>query len=244
MTMKKIIGLLIIISIFGGIYLYIKLDKSYELYEEANKLYAEGEVKQAYKKVNDALAVNNLNKKALILRAKLYRIITSLEKYREAETYYKESKKSYFEEDYEKAKLYIAKSYEAVMAIPLDAQNRKEADDLKSLIDKDLAKINSTLPKIYYEKALTLTAKNEYIAAFEYLERLDNSDMDSNILKLKSEIAFKIGTSRYTSIVQRKDVKENEILDAVYWLEHVDKNDPNFQIAQKYKQIMKNYLGR
>lgn len=242
--MKKIVGIFIIVSIFSGIYLYVKFDKSYAIFNEANKLYESGEIKQAYKKVNDALEINNLNKKALILRAKLFRIITSIEKYNEADRYYKESKKSYFEEDYEKARIYIARSYEAVLSIPSDAQNRKEADELKVLIEKELTRINSALPKVYYEKALTLTAKNEYIAAFEYLERLENSDMDSNILKLKSEIAFKIGTNRYTSIVQRKDVKENEILDAVYWLDKVSKDDPNFQIAQKYKEVMKNYLGR
>ena len=242
--MKKLVGVITIATIFAGLYLYIKFDKSYELVNEASKLYQNGDITQAYKKVNDALEVNNLNKKALVLKGKLYKTITSMERYKEAETYYKESKKSYFEEDYEKARLYIAKSYEAVLSIPSDAQNRKEADELKKLIEKDLTKINSALPRIYYEKALTLTAKNEYIAAFEYLERLDNSDMDSNILKLKSEIAFKIGTSRYASILQRKDARENEVLDAIYWLDRVDKNDPNFQIAQKYKQIMKNYLGR
>jgi len=33
-------------------------------------------------------------------------------------------------------------------------------------------------------------------------------------------------------------------LDAIYWLNNVDKKNPNYKTAEKYIQVLKNYLGR
>lgn len=239
--MKKIIGISLIIALFAGIYIYIKLDKSYELYKEAKELYENGNVYQAYKKAEDAVRINNYNKKALLFKAKLYTIVSSNEKYKAAENLYKESKKALFEEDYERAKLLISNAYEQILSIPENAPIKDEAIKLQKLIEQEIENIKKTAPKKYYDKALSLTAQNDYIAAFELLNKL-NSD-DPKIIRLKSDIAFKIGTDRYTSILKQNNPSEIEVLDAIYWLNNVDKNSPNYDIAQKYIKVLKNYIG-
>ncbi|MBZ4644027.1 MAG: hypothetical protein PWQ25_543 [Deferribacteres bacterium] len=240
--MKKILGLFIIISVFTGLFFYFKYDKSYQLYNEAKLLYEEGKINQAYDKIKEALKENHFNKKALILKAKLYTILSNREKLETASKLYKESKKAFFEEDFEKAKLLISNAYEIVTSIPESAENKKDALSLQKQIEKDIGKIQSVEPNVYYQKALNLTEKKDYIGAFELLNKLNTSD--KKLLNLKSELAFKIGTERYTSILQKKNPGETEILDAIYWLNNVDKDNPNYTLSQKYIQILNNYLGR
>lgn len=239
--MKKLISILLIIAIFGGIYIYIKFDKSFKLYNEAKSLYEEGNFYQAYKKAEEAVEANNYNKKALMLKAKLYGIVSSIEKYKKAEELYRESKKAYFQEDYEKAKQLIANAYEQILSIPEDAPNKAERLKLKKLIEEEIENISKALPEKYYEKALFLTSQNDYIAAFELLNKIDSND--PKLLRLKSDIAFKIGTDRYTNILTNKNPSETEILDAIYWLNNVEKNSPNYDIAQKYIKVLRNYIG-
>ncbi|MCB4203601.1 hypothetical protein LF845_01350 [Deferribacterales bacterium Es71-Z0220] len=240
--MKKIIGISLIIGIFAALFLYLKFDESYKLYYEAEKLYKEGNINQAYEKIKEAVEVNHFNKKVLILKAKLYKIVSNNEKLEKAEKYYTESKKAFFVEDYEKAKILISKAYELTLSIPESAHNKKEALTLQKKIEKDITRIQSVEPSVYYQRALKLAEKNDYIAAFELLNKLNTND--EKLLSLKSDFAFKIGTSRYTSILKKQNPSETEILDAIYWLNNVDKKNTNYKTAEKYIQVLKNYLGR
>jgi len=240
--MKKILGISLIIGIFVSLFLYLKFDESFKLYTEAEALYKEGKINQAYEKINKAAEINHFNKKVLILKAKLYSIVTNNEKLEKAKTIYKESKKAYFAEDYEKAKILISTAYELILSIPESAHNKKEALDLQKKIENDIERIQSVEPSIYYQRALKLAEKNDYIAAFELLNRLNTND--EKLLNLKSDFAFKIGTSRYITILKKQTPSETEILDAIYWLNNVDKNNPNYKTAEKYIQVLKNYLGR
>lgn len=240
--MKKIVGIALIIGIFVSLFIYLKFDKSFKLYNEAEALYKEGKINQAYEKIKEAADINHFNKKVLILKAKLYSIVTNNEKLEKANKIYKESKKAFFEEDYEKAKILISTAYELVLSIPESAHNKREALELQKKIGNDIEKIQSAEPSVYYKKAVELAGKNEYIAAYELLNKLDTND--EKLLNLKNDLAFKIGTSRYISILKKQNPSEIEILDAVYWLNNVDKNNPNYITAKKYIQVLKNYLGR
>lgn len=240
--MKKILGIALIIGIFVSLFLYLKFDKSFELYDEAEALYKEGKINQAYEKIKEAADINHFNKKVLILKAKLYSIVTNNEKLEKANKIYKESKKAFFEEDYEKAKILISTAYELLLSIPESANNKKEALELQKKIENDIGKIQSSEPSLYYKKAVELAEKNDYIAAFELLNNLNTND--EKLLNLKSDLAFKIGTSRYVAILKKQSPSDVEILDAIYWLNNVDKKSPNYNTAVKYIQVLKNYLGR
>jgi tetratricopeptide (TPR) repeat protein len=240
-NLKVILFLLFLVMLVGGIFVYINLDPSYKVYNEALKLYEEGKTREAYKKVKEAMEINKLNRKAILLQAKLHKIVTSEDNYKKALILYRESLQDYYEKNYKTAIYKISNSYDLLNKIPSDAPIYDKAKLLMKKVERKIDEISKNIPNLFYEKALELSEKGRYVDAFEYLDKLDNKS--EKIISLKSSLAYKIGSKRYAAIMSHQDdTTVNEISDAIYWLSNVDKSSPSYSFAQKQKKILEEIL--
>ncbi|BAI80853.1 conserved hypothetical protein [Deferribacter desulfuricans SSM1] len=242
MTKKVIVLLLFLLLVAGlAVWFYLK-SETYKLYREAEKLYEEKKYYEAYDKVLKSLSYYKFNKKSLVLKAKLYKIIKSENDYKKALKLFKEARKSFFEEDYETAKNYIVTSYELLINIPPDVPVKPEADKLLKQVSLEMSKYENIIPEKYIRKALTLSAKGDYIGAYEYLERLGVEN--EKIKKLKMDFAYKIGNERYTFVMSHKGSRDKTYInDAIYWLSKIDKLHPKYMEAQKELKVLKSLLS-
>ncbi|MGA1845859.1 hypothetical protein [Deferribacter abyssi] len=242
--MKKVIILITILfmMVVGAIWYYIN-SATYKLYREAVVLAKEKKYYEAYAKVVKSLTYYKFNKKSLVLKAKLYKIIKAEEDYKKAERLYKEARKAYFVEDYETAKKYIADCFDLLINIPSDVPVKKKADILLEEVKKDIDKFSVVISKAYIDKALTLSAKGDYVAAYEYLERLGFEN--DRVKRLKMDFAFVIGNKRYTYVLSHKgSADKTYINDAIYWLSKIDKSHPKYEMAQKELKVLKGLLNK
>ena len=241
--MKKLVVLLILVAVFGSFVYYYLNSTTYKLYREAEKLYEEEKYNEAYQKVLKSLKYYKFNKSSLVLKAKLYKILKANNDYQRALKLYKEAKKAYFIEDYETAKNYIVESYELLINIPTDVPIKNKADELLKEVSDELEKYVKLLPPKYIKKALTLSAKGNFVAAYEYLDKLGIED--EKIKRLKMDFAFEIGNRRYSYVLTHKgSLDRTYINDAIYWLSKIDKTHPKYNIAQKELKVLKELLKK
>ena len=239
--LKVFLLIVFLISLVGSIFVYINIDPSYKVYNEALEMYKEGKVRAAYKKVQEAMSINKLNRKAILLQAKLHKIVTSEDNYEKALKLYRKSLQDYFDKNYSSAVYKISKSYDLLNKIPSDAPIYEKAMLLSKKVERKIDEIRNEIPDLYYKKAVELSEKGKYLDAFEYLEKLDNQTEKTK--RLKSSLAYKIGSKRYAAIMSHQDdTTVNEISDALYWLSKVDKSSPSYAFAQKQIQILKGIL--
>ncbi|KAA0258099.1 hypothetical protein FHQ18_06795 [Deferribacter autotrophicus] len=242
--MKKVIILIAVLFLIaaGTVWYYLN-SATYKLYREAAALAEEEKYHEAYAKIIESLKYYKFNKKSLVLKARLYKIIKAEEDYKKAERLYKEAKKAYFIEDYETAKKYIAECFDLLINIPSDVPIKEKADMLLEEVKKDIDRFSIVISKAYINKALTLSAKGDYVAAYEYLERLGFEN--EKVKRLKMDFAFEIGNKRYTYVLSHKgSADKTYINDAIYWLSKVDKTHPKYEMAQKELKVLKGLLSK
>lgn len=243
MNNKKYSKYLIFIFAFGIIItliVYITMSKSYNYYGKAKEAFEEQNYKEALIYVNKALEKDNLNRPALLLKTKINKILNSNEKYKKAKEFHKTAMRHLFEENYSEARYFISKSYGLILSIPTDAHNIEKVNELRKQVEKDLDKIMAIIPSKFYDTAVKLAEKGQYITAFEYLNNLQNQNRET--IELKNQLAFKIGTERYSKIIASKKAKDHVVRDAIYWLSQVSEESTLYDQAQKQIQILKNYL--
>ncbi|MGA1862735.1 hypothetical protein OWM07_07615 [Deferribacter thermophilus] len=241
MKLRVVILLLLLIVIaVASIIFYLK-SETYKYYREAEKLYEQKKYYEAYEKVLKSLSYYKFNKKSLILKSKVYKIIKAENDFKTAKKFYQEAKKAYFIEDYETAKDRIARAYELLINIPPDVPIKEEVDKLLKELNFEISKYEKIIPQKYIDKALTLSAKGDYIGAYEYLEKLGVED--ERVKKLKMDFAYKIGEERFIYIMSHKGSEDKTYInDAIYWLSKVDKTHPKYQEAQKELKILNSLL--
>lgn len=242
MKTKKSLLIVFAFLLVAALVAYVTLSKSYSHYNEAKEQFKEGNYQEALDLTNKALDKDKLNRPALLLKTQINKILSSKEKYKQAEKFYKKAMRNFFEENYIDARYYISKSYGLLLSIPSNAKNIEKVNKLREKIEKDLDKIMKAYPSEIYKKALELSKSGDYIAAFEYLNNLDNNSTEAE--DLKNQLAFKIGNEKYSNIISsRNDMKDYVVRDAIYWLSRVEKTSPQYQQAQKQINILKNYTN-
>lgn len=235
--MKKILFFLSIIVLVGSIFVFVELDPSRKIYLEALALHESGKDRVAYQKVQEAMEINKLNRKAILLQAKLHKIVTSEDNYNAAVKAYRESMLDVFNEEYLLAVNKIANSYDLLSKIPTDAPIFPKADKLQENVDRELDRIRKALPDLYFKKAKELADRKQYAPAYEYLLRMDPED--KRVIQFKSQLSYKIGTERYAAIMARTEkITDHEIADAIYWLSNVDESSSSIVYAKKQIQVL------
>lgn len=225
----------------GSIFIFVKLDPSHSVYLEAKSLYENGENRKAYVKVQEAMRINALNRKAILLQAKLHKIVTSEDNYNAAMESYSESMQNYFDEEYLLAIHNISESYDSLNKVHSDAPIFDKAKKLQAKVDEKIDSIQKKLPELYFKKIEELMKEKQYSAAYEYLLRMDSKD--KKVISSKDKLAYKIGTERYAKVMSNTDnISDYEIADAIYWLSSVTKESSSFSFSEKQIKVLQTLL--
>jgi tetratricopeptide (TPR) repeat protein len=238
--MKKILAVLIIVGFFGALLYSYLSDESVTYYKKAEQLYEEGKYFEAHETVKQALDKNTFNRKALILKAKLYDIVLGEESYSEAKKLYEESINYAMQGDYERASYALKRSVELADKVPSTAPAKEKADELLKKIDRDADFVLSKAPEILFKKAKNFYEQGNYRRAFEDLNRLPSLSPEGS--SLKSSAAYNIGLEGYSEITRNPDVPKEVIYDAIYWFEQVESGHQNYSDAAEKLTALREML--
>lgn len=228
--MKKFLIGFIFISVFFAALLYNYMsDESHKLYDEAVKLYDEQKYFEAHEKVKEAMDKNMLNRKAILLKSKLYEIVTGEENYQEASRLYEEAVNLAMKGNGEQARVNIVRALELLDKVPSTAPSKEKADKLIERIARDAEPLLSKAPDVAYRRAKSFYEQGNYRRAYENLVRLPALSPEGRAMK--SSAAYKAGLDVYTSIKDLPDISNAEIYDAIYWFEQVESGQPDYMDA-------------
>jgi tetratricopeptide (TPR) repeat protein len=241
--MKKLLSAITIIILFLIIIFYVFTDKSYRLTKKAEEYYRENNIKEANKIVNEALALNKLNRKALILKNKITKQLEFKDKLEEAEKLYNEALKDLQNKKLEEARVKLMSSLDLINSSHLNKGLSNKAERLREDIIEKIHKLTNQLTEKYIEKANERYKAGDLIEAYEFLESIEIND--PNIELYKSKIAFELGERRYNNILGADfKVTELEIRDAIYWFSQVNKDSEYYNKSRKYIKTLRKYLKK
>ncbi|WP_022849933.1 hypothetical protein [Limisalsivibrio acetivorans] len=224
----------------AGIYNTMQ-DKSWDYYREAKKLYEEERYYEAHETVKQALDENQYNRRALILKGDLYAIITGLENLKNAKKLYQQGMNQAMQGEYDKAKLSLSRAYDLADNVPSDSVSYEEALELMKKIASESETVLNKAPEQQFKRAQRLFEQGYSERAFEALNTLPEQTERS--MRLRSEIAYRIGSERYNELLERQKPSDVELNDALYWLEQVRPGDPNYQESLRKKGRLREMLS-
>jgi tetratricopeptide (TPR) repeat protein len=228
--MKKFLIGFVLISVFFGALLYNYLsDESHALYNEAVKLYEQKKYFEAHEKVKEAMDKNILNRKAILLKAKLYDIVTGEENYREASRLYEEAVNLAMQGNSDQARVNIVRALELLDRVPSTAPSKENADRLIERISRDAEPLLNKAPDVAYRRAKSFYEQGNYRRAFESFNRLSALSPEGKVMR--SSAAYKAGMDVYISLRDLPDVSNAELYDAIYWFEQVESGQPEYTDA-------------
>ncbi|MGE4498592.1 MAG: tetratricopeptide repeat protein [Deferribacterales bacterium] len=228
--MKKFLLGFVLISVFFGALLYNYMsDESHALYDEAVKLYEQQKYFEAHEKVKEAMDKNILNRKAILLKAKLYEIVAGEENYNEASRLYEEAVNLAMQGNSEQARVNILRALELLDQVSSAVPAKEKTDRLIERISRDAEPLLNKAPDIAYRRAKSLYEQGNYRRAFENLVRLPALSPEGKAMK--SSAAYKAGMDVYASLKDLPDVSNAELYDAIYWFEQVESGQPDYSDA-------------
>lgn len=229
--MKKYLFFLFVLLIPVVLVIVYVTDASHDIYKEAQALFDQGKVREAHDKVQEALKVNGLNRKALSLKAQAYAIVKAEDDYNKAEELYNESIPLALEGKAEEARIKLINAVEILDAIPLSAPNKEQADQLIAKIFRDSEALLRRTPEILLRRAKSLYNQGQYMRAYENLNRITIDTQE--VRTLKSAAAYKAGMDVYSRLQNLRDVSNAELYDAIYWFEQVEEGQADYEDALK-----------
>ena len=240
--MRKVISVIVILIIFFVIIFFVFTDKSYKLTKKAEEFYRENKIEEANDLLNEALQMNKLNRRAIILKGKISKHIERKENINNAEELYNEALKDLKNKKYDEARVKLMRSLDLIKQY--SAENK--SDEIETLSDNIVNKMNELTTKLandYIEEAKIRYKNGELLDAYELLESIEFHD--ANIEQLKSKIAFDIGERRYNNILGADfNVSELEIRDGIYWFSRVRKDSELYEKSMEYIKTLKKYLSK
>jgi tetratricopeptide (TPR) repeat protein len=241
--MKKLLSAITIIILFLIIVFYIFTNKSYKLTRKAEEYYRENKIEEANKIVNEALALNKLNRKAIMLKSKITKQLEFKDKLEEAEELYNEALKDLENKKLEEARIKLMSSLDLINSSRLNKGLSDKVERLKEDIIDRIHKLTDQLTEKYIEEANERYNAGDLIEAYELLESIEIND--PNIELLKNKIAFELGERRYNNILGADfKVTEIEIRDAIYWFSQVNKDSEFYNESRKYIETLRKYLNK
>lgn len=238
--MKKIISVIVILIIFFVIIFFVLTDKSYKLAKKAEGLYRENKIEEANDLLNEALKLNKLNRKAIILKAKINSYMKRKENINHAEELYDEAQKDLKNRKYGEAHIKLIRSLDLIKQYS-DENSTDEIETLRENIVNKINELTAKLSNVYIEEAKIRYNNGELLDAYQLLESIEFHD--ANIEEFKSKIAFKIGERRYNNILGADfNVSELEIKDAIYWFSRVREDSVLHEKSMEYIKTLKKYL--
>jgi tetratricopeptide (TPR) repeat protein len=225
--------------------------RPYQLLDEAESLYDDGDIYGAHDKAEEAISLDRFNRKGINMKAKLFVEIRNKEAFDNGTKAMAEADTLVQNGDYIKASELYGKAWRHFIDVGSAAPEYTEAQSqMRQAIAREKA-INVEIARQHYNTALRMYRNGEYSQAFAYLEMspwlttetdmtgADEQDVRSlrgvvgDIAKLKSDISYTVGLSRYTDLAKNPEhYPASYKNDALYWLQRVNTNDKNYQHAQ------------
>lgn len=221
---------------------FVFTDRSYKLTKKAEEFYRENKIEEAKGLLDEALQLNKLNRKAIILKSKISKHIELKENIVQAEKQYNEALKDLKNKKYEEARIKLMESLNLIKQY----SGESVPDEIETLRENIVNKMNELTTKLaneYIEEAKVRYKNGELLDAYELLESIEFRDV--NIEQLKSTIAFELGEKRYNNILGADfDVSELEIRDCIYWFSRVRKDSEYYNKSKEYIKTLKKYLSK
>ncbi|PLX68350.1 MAG: hypothetical protein C0602_09220 [Denitrovibrio sp.] len=229
MKKRHFIVIFVIVAVFAGGLYYTFTDASYDHYNRALELYNEGKYREANEQLEIGLRKNNLNRKIIALKGKVYPIVQGEQDYEEAEKLYQESINLALEGKIPAAKLAMSRAYELVSKVTTSSLVYEEAQELIRKIERDSSLVLEGATESLIKRATKHEAQGDLIRAFE---TLNNIEIKNEKVKRKmSDIAFRLGERRYRSFKGQSVVEETYVQDAIYWFSQVQPFDDKYLAA-------------
>jgi tetratricopeptide (TPR) repeat protein len=241
--MKKLFSAIVIVVIFLIAVFFVFTDKSYRLAKKAEENYRENRLEEAEELLNEALKLDKLNRKAIILKTKIRKQLQLKNNLKEAEELYKEAVNDLENKKYDEARIKLMKSMDLIKGYPSNENMTDHIEKLKQDIIKKMNVLSTKLAEAYIEEAKRRYNEGELIDAYELLESIEFNDI--NIEILKSKIAFEIGENRYNNILGADfKVSELEIRDAIYWFSRVREASEYYSKSRDYIKRLRKYIDK
>ena len=237
MKAKVLLYVLIIGVLSLGAFSFYKIffDKSNVYYERAVRLYEDEQYEEAHNMVKRALDINNTHRKALLLKSKLYVIVKGEDDVQLAERLYQEAMNHSLDGELPQAKLKLSKAYDLAVNVSSNSLVKDRARALVEKIKKNAPRILDTNPSAYVKRARRHMDNGDYIRAYEVLSNASNTSQE--LIKTKSEAAFRIAEKRYRSVMQNPQSAADSVIgDAIFWLNNVDASFRSYDEAVQMKQ--------
>jgi tetratricopeptide (TPR) repeat protein len=227
--MKKfIVILVIVVAVAAGLY-YTFTDESYDYYRRAKVLYEQGNYIEANELLEEGLRINQLNRKIISLKGKVYPIVEGNRNYEEAEKLYQESVNLALEGKSDAAKIAMSKAYDLAFKVSASSLVKEKADDLIRRIERDAPLVLESAPDTQLRNAQRHESEGNLNRAYEVLNNIDIKN--EKIKRKMSDIAYRLGERRYKQINDMTEPNEHFITDAIYWYSQVQPFDDNYLAA-------------
>lgn len=224
MTKKAIlitIAIVLAFSVAGYIYY---TGEDYKLYNKALELKAKGDIYEAHEVVSEAMRINPKNRKAISLKAELYMAVKNDTFLKVALKARSDALRAIDRGDYSYASNRLQVALENIDNISTMSKEYKPAKELESLVIADAEKVLREAPESYYKRALDFSSKGEFERAYDVLDYLNKPSQ--KVIKLKDELAFKIGDEKYLSVVSGRESNPIIIKEAIMWFSKVSNTSP------------------
>jgi len=229
--MKKYIFWAFVISLAASGLYFTFTDESYEYYKKAKALYEEGEYREAHELLEIGLQKNQLNRKIIALKGKLYPIVEGEQNLKEAKELYEEAVNLALQGRISAAKISMSRAYELAGKITSSSLVKDEADELIRKIERDATLVLESAPETQFKNAVKRESEGKLVRAYEIL---NNIDMKNEKVKRKmSDIAYRLGDRRYRELAGESAANEHLVADAVYWFSQVQAFDDKYISAEK-----------
>lgn len=223
-----LVVLVIIIAVASGLY-YTFSDESYEYYDRAKELYEQGKYREANEQLEIGLRINNLNRKIIALKGKVYPIVQGEQDYKEAEQLYQEAINLALEGRIDAAKISMSRAYDLVHKVTSSSLVYEEAQELLRKIERDSSLVLEGAADTQYRNALKHEGEGNLIRAYE---ALSNIEVQNEKIKRKmSDLAYRLGERRYRTIKDKAEPEESYVYDAIYWFSQVQPFDEKYMTA-------------
>jgi len=229
MKLKHLIVIFVIAGLIAGCLYYTYSDKSYEYYDKAVALYEEGKYREANEMLEIGLRINNLNRKIIALKGKVYPIVQGEQDYKEAKRLYEEAINLALEGKIPGAKLAMSRAYELVGKVTTSSNVYDDAQELLRKITRDSSLVLEGALDVQYKNALKYEGAGNLNRAYEALNSIEVKS--EKVRRKMSNIAYRLGEQRYRSVKGKAKPEENYVYDAIYWFSQVQPFDDDYMTA-------------
>ena len=251
---KKVIIFAVILLAIAGAVLYFYFNGSaFQLIKEAETLYAQGDIRGAHEKAQEAMEKDSFNRRAISLKSELFFLISNEDSMNQGKEALQKADAAVRSGDYINAHSLYHDAFKHFFDVSSMSEHYEEAT---KYIEEVVSKYNNIKKDIgdqYYTNAMRMYRNGEYSKAFEYLQQYpfqgrDNGMPDplpTEIVRLKSDIGYTLGLQRYNEIKTGGGTPaKTYVNDAIYWFKQIDRMDSKYPEAQQFIQELQQMPSR